>query len=91
MTVKIVLKQEEDEEEIVVEMLLDNSATELIISLEFMRNNRFKKKRLEILIYVRNIDGTFNYEGLIEHMVEVELFYRGHKERTKIDIIGGQK
>ena len=91
MTVKIVLKQEEDEEEIVVEMLLDNSATELIISLEFMRKNRFKKKRLEILIYVRNIDGTFNYEGLIEHMVEVELFYRRHKERTKIDIIGGQK
>ena len=65
MTIKIVLKQEEDEEEIVVEMLLDNSATELIISLEFVRKNRFKKKRLERLIYVRNIDGTFNYEGLI--------------------------
>ena len=62
---KIVLKQEEDEEEIVVEMLLDNGATELIISLEFVRKNRFKKKRLERLIYVRNIDGTFNYEGLI--------------------------
>jgi len=65
VTVKIVLKQEEDEEEIVVEMLLDNGATELIISLEFVRKNRFKKKRLERLIYVRNIDGTFNYEGLI--------------------------
>ena len=88
---KIVLKQEEDEEEIVVEMLLDNGATELIISLEFVRKNRFKKKRLERLIYVRNIDGIFNYEELIEHIVEVELFYRGHKERTKIDIIGGQK
>jgi len=91
VTIKIVLKQEEDEEEIVVEMLLDNSATELIISLEFVRKNRFKKKRLERLIYVRNIDGIFNYEELIEHIVEVELFYRGHKERTKIDIIGGQK
>ena len=24
-------------------------------------------------------------------MVKVELFYRGHKERTEIDVIGGQK
>ena len=40
---------------------------------------------------VRNIDGTFNNEGLIEHTVEIELFYKGHKERMEIDVIDEQK
>ena len=40
---------------------------------------------------MRNIDGTFNDEGPIEYTLEVELFYRGHKERTEIYMIGGQK
>jgi len=75
----------------VVEALLDNSVTVSVISSKFMRKNKFKKKRLERLIYMRNIDGTFNYEGPIEYTLEVELFYRGHKERTEIYMIGGQK
>ena len=40
---------------------------------------------------MRNIDGIFNHKKPIKHMVEVELFYKGHKERTEIDMIGGQK
>jgi len=75
----------------VVEALLDNSVTVSVISSKFMRKNKFKKKRLERLMYMRNIDGTFNYEGPIEYTLEVELFYRGYKERTEIYMIGGQK
>jgi len=86
VAVKIELKQEDDEERIVVEVLLDSGVTELVMSLEFVRKNRFKKK-LERLIYVRNIDSTFNHKGLIEHTVKVELFYKVHKERIEIDII----
>ena len=56
------------------------------MSLEFVR-----KKKLKRLIYVRNVNNIFNHEGLIEYTVEVELFYKEHKERTEIDIIGGQK
>jgi len=48
--VKIGLKKEE--EEIVVEVLLNSSITELVISSEFARRNRFKKKKLERLIYI---------------------------------------
>jgi len=40
---------------------------------------------------VRNVDGSFNKEGPIEHIVEVNIYFRGHRERTEIDIIGGQK
>jgi len=36
---------------------------------------------------VRNIDGTFNYAGTIVNIVEVELFFKEHKERMLIDVI----
>jgi len=63
------LKQKDDEEEI-VKVLLDNKMTRLVISSKFARKNKFKKK-LNRLIYIRNIDGIFNYEGLIEYIVEM--------------------
>ena len=46
---------------------------------------------MDRIIYVRNVNSTFNYKEPIEHTVEVKLFYRGHKERIEIDVIGGQK
>jgi len=91
VTVKIILKQEEDEEGIVVEVLSDSGVTGLVMSSEFARKNKFRKKELDKLIYVRNVDGTFNHEELIEYIVEIELFNRGYKERMEIDVIGEQK
>jgi len=88
--VKIGLKQEDDEKRIIVEALLNSRATGLVMSLEFARKNKFKKK-LKRSIYMRNIDSISNHKELIVHTVEVELFYKGHKERTEINIIGGQK
>ena len=40
---------------------------------------------------VRNVDGSFNKEGPIEHTVEVNIYFKEHREKTEIDIIGGQK
>jgi len=48
-------------------------------------------KKIERPIYIRNIDRMFNKEGSIEHTVEVNIFYKRHKKRTKIDVIEGQK
>ncbi len=48
-------------------------------------------RKIERPIYVRNIDGSFNKEGPIEHIVEVKIYYQGHRERTEIDVIRGQK
>ena len=74
-----------------METLLNSGATGLVISLEFTRKNKFKKKKLKRPIYIRNVDSILNYERLIEYTVEVELFYRGHKKRIKIDMIRDQK
>jgi len=49
----------------------------------------FKLKKLEKLMHIRNMDGSLNKEGLIEHMVEVNIYYQGHRERTEINVIRG--
>ena len=46
-------------------------------------------KKMEKSIYVRNVDGSFNKEGPIEHTVKINIYYQGHKKRTEIDVIGG--
>ena len=74
-----------------MEALIDSGVTGLMMNSEFARKNKFRKKKLDKPIYIRNVDNTFNYEESTEHTVEVELFYRGHKERTEIDVIEEQK
>ena len=88
---KIGLKQEEEEEGVVTKALLDSGATGLVMNEEFARRHKFKRTKLERPVYMRNVDGMLNYVGSIVDTVEVEIFFKGHKERTLIDVIGGQK
>jgi len=91
VTVKIRLERIDMQKGIMIEALLDSGAMGLVMSSEFARKQRFKLKKLERLMYVRNVDGLLNKEGPIEHTVEVNIYYQGHRERTEIDVIGGQK
>ena len=88
---KIGLKQKEEEEGIMIEALLDSEVTGLVISEEFARKHTFRRTKLERLIYMRNVNGILNYAGLIVDTVKVEIFFKEYKERTLIDVIGGQK
>ena len=85
------MKQKEEKEGIVVDALLDSGTTGLVISEEFARQYKFRRTKLERPIYVRNVDSMLNYIGLIVDTVEVEIFFKGHKERISIDVIGEQK
>ena len=89
--VKIGLERIDMQEGITVEALLDSRATGLVMSSEFARKQCFKLKKLERPMNMRNIDESLNKEGPIEHTVEVNIYYQGHRERTEIDVIGGQK
>jgi len=89
--VKIGLERINMQEGITVEALLDSSATGLVMSSEFVRKQEFKLKKLDRPMYVRNMNGSLDKEGPIKHMVEVNIYYQGHRERTEIDVIGGQK
>ena len=89
--VKIGLERIHMQKGITVEALLDSGAIGLVMSSEFMRKQSFKLKKLERLMNIRNVDGSLNKEGPIEHTVEVNIYYQEHRERTEIDVIGGQK
>jgi len=39
---------------------------------------------------MRNMNGIFNKEELIENTMKVNI-YQGHRKRTEIDVIRGQK
>jgi len=85
VTVKIGLERIDMQEGITVEALLDSGAIGLVMSSEFAKKQEFKLKKLDRPIYVRNVDGLLNKEGPIEHMVEVNIYYQGHRERTEVD------
>ena len=91
VTVKIGLERIDTQEGVTVEVLLDSGATGLVMSSEFTRKQGFKLKKLERLIQVRNVDSLFNKEWPIENTMEVNIYYQGHRERTEIDVIEGQK
>ena len=91
VTVKIGLERIDMQEGITVEALLDSGAIGLVMSLEFTRKQGFKLKKLNRPMYVRNVDSSLNKERLIEHMIEVNIYYQGHRERTEIDVIRRQK
>jgi len=70
------------QEEITVEALLDSGATRLVMSSKFTKKQGFKLKKLERPMNIRNVVGSLNKEGPIENMVEVNIYYQGHRERT---------
>ena len=72
--VKIRLERINMQEEVTVKALVDSRITGLVISTEFVRKQGFKLKKIERLIYIKNMDETFNKEGLIENTMKVNIY-----------------
>ena len=89
--VKIGLERVNTQEGVTVKVLLDSGAIGLVISSEFARKQEFKLKKIEKPIYIRNVDSSFNKEGPIKHIVEVNIYYQEHRERMEINVIRGWK
>ena len=53
------------------------------MSLKFAKKQRFKLKKIEKPIYIRNINRTFNKEKLIENTVKVNIYYQKHTEKEQ--------
>jgi len=88
MTVKIGLERIDIQEGITVEVLLNSGTTGLVMSSEFAKKQEFKLKKIERPIYV---DGTMNKKELIKNTMEINIYYQGYREKTEINVIGGQK
>jgi len=53
---------------------------------EIAKRYGFKMMKLERPLKVKNVDGTENSGGNITHQVEVNVFYKNHVERTRMDV-----
>jgi len=51
----------------------------------------FRLQKLERPIAVRNVDRTNNSEGVITHQVEVNVYYKDHVERMRMDVCNLEK
>ena len=69
-----------------VKALLDSGATGLFMSKKCAERGGFKLIKLARPIIVRNVDGTENSGGSITHEVEVNLYFKGHVERVRMDV-----
>ena len=74
-----------------VEVVLDSGATSVVMSSVFTRKQEFRLKKIERPIYIRNVDNKFNKKRPIEHAIEVNIFYKRHKNRMELNVIGEQK
>jgi len=56
------------------------------MSKKLAQKGEYRLIKLDQSLQVRNVDGTGNSGGAITHKVEVNMFYKGHVERVRIDI-----
>jgi len=78
-------------EGITVKALLDSGATGMFMDKKMAAKHRFRLQKLERPIAVRNVDGTDNSGGAITHQVEVNMYYKGHVERMRMDMCDLEK
>ena len=71
---------------VTIKTLLDSSATRMFMDKRITARYGFKLQKLERPIMVRNVDRTNNSGGAITHQVEVNIYYKGHVERMRMDI-----
>ena len=74
-----------------VKALLDNSITEMFIDKKIVAKYRFKLQKLDRLVMVRNIDGTNNSGGAIIHQMKVNIYYKSHVKRIRINMCNLQR
>jgi len=71
---------------ITIKVLLDSGATGMFMDRKTVVKHGFRLQKLKRLVRVKNIDGTYNSRGAITHEVEVNVYYKSHVERIRIDV-----
>ena len=71
---------------ITIKALLHSGATGMFMDQRMAVRHGFRLQKLERPIVVKNINGTNNSAGSITHQVEVNVYYKNHVERIRIDV-----
>jgi len=91
MWMQIEVKKIDTYEGVSVKALLDSGATGLFMSKKCAERGGFKLIKLGKPIIVQNVDGTGNSGGSITYKVEVNLYFKGHVERMRMDVCDLEK
>jgi len=73
-------------EGVTVKALLDSGTTGMFMNREMAKRHGFKMTKLERPLKVKNVDGMENSRGSIMYQVEVNVFYKNHVERMRMDV-----
>ena len=73
-------------EGIIVKALLDSGVIEMFMNKKIAARYGFRLQKLERLVIVRNVDSTNNSGKAITHQIEVNVYYKNHIKRMRIDI-----
>ena len=73
-------------EGVTVKALLDSSVTEMFMDKKIAARHRFRLQKLERLVTVRNVNKTNNSRGAITHQMEVNVYYKNHVKRMRMDV-----
>jgi len=69
-----------------VKVLLDSGVTGMFMDKKMAAKHGFRLQKLERPVAVRNIDGTNNSGRAITYQVEVNIYYKSHVERMRMDV-----
>jgi len=69
-----------------VKVLLDSGAMGMFMSKSLAQKGGYRLIKLNQPLQVRNVDGTGNSGGAITYEVEVNIFYKEHVKRVRIDV-----
>ena len=73
-------------EGVTVKTLLDSGTTGVFMDRKMAARHGFWLQKLERPVQVRNIDSTNNSTGVITHQAEVNMYYKGHVKRMRMNM-----
>jgi len=82
----IEIERTDTHEGVTIKVLLDSGTIGMFIDRKTVAKHGFRLQKLERLVRVKNVDGTYNSRGAITHEVEVNVYYKSHVERMRMDI-----
>ena len=71
---------------VTIKMLLDSGITGMFMNRKTAAKYGFRLQKLERPVKVKNVNGTYNSKEAIMHKVKVNMYYKSHIERMRIDI-----
>jgi len=71
---------------VTIKVLLDSSTTGIFMDRKMVAKHRFRLQRLERPVRVKNINGIYNSRKTITYQIEVNVYYKSHVERMRMDV-----